>query len=604
MCDLKQKSQYLFGVDSYICGTFAINRHSQLTMNNEAKSGFLRLVKAFWKRKIHWVASHTSERNYQIVVAIMIGLVSGLAAVVLKYAVAVVRDWIYGGDPTHWSVWFVFLPVLGVLLCVGYVRYVLRKPLEFGASVLIRDIAQRKFNLPRYETYAHIISSSLTVGFGGSVGLEAPIMRTGAAIGTNVASALHAGRRRKTLFLACGVAGGMAAIFNSPVAGVIFAFEVFLTGTALSSFIPLLIASATGAVVARVLYYEQLFYLPTTGWEAGTLPYYILLGIACGLLSTFMLRTITAIRTYFRKYDLQRYKTLIGGLTLGGLIFLFPPLFGEGYDTINLLLKGDYQAIASHSIFYEWCSDIRVVLLFAMAVLFTKSVAAATTLGMGGNGGSFAPSMLSGALLGFVFAMGINLLGFEQLHVEDFIAVGMGGVLSGLLKAPLTGIFLIAEITGGYLLFVPLMLVSAVSYFVSFYFEPHSLYTRRLYRQGIWIPSHEKDRQVLKNMHLRQMLETNFSVVHPDDSLKTLVNTIAHCRRNLFPVIDDEGRLAGILTLDDVRDLIFKPELYDEVLVKEIMYQPPAKLNISESMDQVMEIFEQTHAWNLPVVDE
>lgn len=575
-------------------------------MNQEAKNGLFRNLKALWKRKIHWLASHTSERNYQIIVAIVIGVMSGLAAVVLKFAVAEVRDWIYGTDPSHWNIWFIFFPIIGVLLSVGYIRYVLKKPLEYGAANLIKAISQRIFRIPKYETYAHVISSSLTVGSGGSVGLEAPIMRTGSAIGSNIANSLQAGQRRQTLFIACGVAGGMAAIFNSPVAGVIFAFEVFLTGTALHSFIPLLIASASGAVVARVLYYEQLFYLPTTatGWEASTLPYFIILGMGCGLLSTYMLRTIIKIREYFRNYKRQREKTLIGGIILGVLIFLFPPLFGEGYDTVNQLLLGQYQEIASHSIFYGWSSDVRVVVLFAVVVLLTKSITAATTLGMGGNGGTFAPAMFSGALLGFVFATLVNLSGIEHLHVEDFVAVGMSGVLSGLLKAPLTGIFLIAEITGGYLLFVPLMLVSASSYFVSYYFEPQSFYTRRLYRQGLWVPSHEKDKQVLKNMSLQALVETNLSSIHPEDTLGSLVYTIAHSRRNLFPVIDSKGKLTGIITLDDVRDVMFKPERYQEVLVKELMYDPPAILSIDSPMEEVMQKFEKTHSWNLPVVDK
>ncbi len=585
-------------------GQFLANRHSHLTMNSEAKNGSLRLIKAFWKRKVHWLATHTSERNYQIIVAIIIGLVSGLAAVLLKYIVVTLRNWIYGNDPSHWNIWFVFFPTIGILLGVFYVRYVLRKPMEVGIADLIKTISKRRFRIPKYETYAHIVSSSLTVGFGGSVGLEAPLMRTGSALGSNIASSLHAVHRRQTLFLGCGIAGSMAAIFNSPVAGVLFAYEAVLTGTALYSFIPLLIASATGAVLARVLYYEQLFYLPTTGWEAGTIPYFILLGVGSGLLSTFMMRSICRIQKYFADWKKQRHKTLIGSLLLGGLIFLFPPLFGEGYDTVNLLLQGSYPEITNHSIFYEWSDSTWVFLIFMVLMLFMKSIATAATLGMGGNGGVFAPAMFSGAVLGFLLAFIVNLLGITHLHTQDFVAVGMGGVLSGLLKIPLTSIFLIAEITGGYLLFVPLMLVSATSYFVSHYFEPHSFFTKQLYHRGLWVPSHEKDRQVLKHMDLEELVERNFSKVHLNDNLGELVATISHCHRNLFPVVDDKGGLAGVLTLDDVREIMFKPELYDQIEVRELMHPPPAILEATCPMEKVMEEFERTQAWNLPVVDE
>ncbi len=568
------------------------------------KAGFRRTFLAWAKRRIHWLATHTSERNYQIIVAIAIGIVASLAAVVLKFAVFRLRMLIYGTDPSHWNIWFVFFPIAGILLCVFYIRYVLRKPLEIGAAGLIYAISRRRFRLPPYEMYAHVVSSSLTVGLGGSVGLEAPILRTGSAIGSNVAHALQAGPRRQTLFLACGVAAGMAAIFNSPVAGVIFALEVFLVGVPVSAFIPLLISSATGAVVARMLYYEELFYLPTTGWQSSSLPYYLLLGVGCGLLSVYMMRTVARVRKFFGNYRRQRQKTVIGGLLLGVMIFLFPPLFGEGYETINELLLGNFEAITAHSVFFEMTRDLRWVLVIAVIVMLLKSVAAAATLGMGGNGGMFAPAMFTGALFGFVMAEVVNLSGIEHLRTQDFIAVGMGGVLSGLMKAPLTGIFLIAEITGGYLLFVPLMIVSALSYFVSSWFEPQSIFTRELYQKGLWVPAHHKDRQILKNMTVGELLETDFSVLHPEDTLGNVVKVIAKCRRNLFPVVDGKHRLVGIFTLDDVRELMFRQDLYQTRRVKDIMYQPPAILPIDAPMDQVIDLFERHHVWNLPVVDE
>ena len=563
-----------------------------------------RYLEIAFGRSIKWLSEHVSERNYQILVAIIIGIVAGLAAVVMKVSVAFVHDWMMGNNPAKSHIGFVFFPIIGIVLTVFYLRYVLRKPLEVGTSWLIYAISKKRVNLPKYESYAHIISSSLTVGLGGSVGLESPIVCTGAGVGANLARMLRVGRRRQTLFLTCGAAAGLAAIFNCPVAGVIFAFEVLLTDIALHSFIPLLIASATGAVVARYFYYEQLFYLPASDWSIRSIPYYGLLGFFCGLISVYILRMTLFFKKYFGKKKRQREKFLIGGLALGVLIFLMPPLFGEGYETINQLFLGNYSSITEKSLIYSFSGNIWVVVAFALVVLLAKAVAASVTLGMGGNGGVFAPAMFSGALLGFIFAIVVNMLGFTHLHVADFIAVGMAGSLSGLFKAPLTGIFLIAEITGGYTLFVPLMIVSALSYFVAYYFEPHSVFTKDLYLQGLWAPSHEKDRQILHNLDLVDLVESSFSKVKPDNTLGELVQIIALSKRNVFPVVDLKGILQGVLLLDDVREMMFKPELYGTTRVKDIMYQPPTVLDVKESMEKVMGKFEEHQAWNLPVVKD
>ncbi len=553
-------------------------------------------------RAIQWMSSHISERSYQVLVAIIIGIVAGLSAVIMKGSVARVRDWMHGNDPTQGNFGFVFFPIIGILLTVFYIRYILRKKLNIGFPGLIYAISKKQVNLPKHETYSHIITSALTVGLGGSLGLEAPIVRTGSAIGSNLARQLRVGRRRQTLFLTCGAAAGMAAIFNSPVAAVIFAFEVLLTDIALSSFIPLLIASATGAVVARFFYYEQLFYLPTTDWQVGSIPYYALLGLCCGLLSTYMLRMTLFFQNYFQKKKNQQQKLIFGGLALGGLIFLMPPLFGEGYITVNQLLKSEYSAITEHSLIYQYSGDIWVVVIFAAAVILTKAIASAATLAMGGNGGVFAPAMFSGAILGFIFAISMNMSGVTHLQVADFIAVGMAGILSGLIKSPLTGIFLIAEITGGYSLFVPLMIVSALAYFVTYYFEPQSIFTKELYQKGLWVPSHQRDRHILKRMELEDLVERNFSTVNSSGTLGDLVKVISSSRRNVFPVLNDDGVLQGILLLDDVRELMFKPEMYETTLVKEIMYPPPTTLTAGEPMESVMEKFERYQAWNLPVL--
>lgn len=553
---------------------------------------------------IKWLSERIAQPNYLIIVSIIIGLVSGLVAVLLKFLVHTVREWMYGNDPTSGRLGFVFFPIIGILLTVVYGRFFLRKLVDSNLGSLIHAISGKKINIPLNETYTHVVSSSLTVGFGGSVGLEAPIIRTGSAIGANLARMLRVGRKKQTLFLACGAAAGMSAIFNSPIGGVIFAFEVLLTEVAVHSFIPLLISAATGAVVAKMLYYEQLFFLPSNDWNIEAIPFYILLGILCGFCSVYMIRTNIRLKNYFANTERPLLQVGLGGLALGLMIFLMPPLFGEGYDTINNLLEGKFTALADRSIFYQFLQNDWLLLGFAVFILLAKAFASAFTLGIGGNGGVFAPSMFTGALLGFVFAHAINLSGFFSLREENFMAVAMAGLLSGVFKSPLTGIFLIAEITGGYALFVPLMLVSAIAYFVSNYFEPYSIFTKELYKKGLWVPAHERDRNILKTMSVEPLVETNFRTLTPAQTLGEFVKKIAKSKRNVFPVIDDEGKFQGIILLDDVREIMFEAELYEKTTVQDLMHNPPAIVDIREPMEQVMDKFEYHNAWNLPVVDQ
>ncbi|MBK7871806.1 MAG: chloride channel protein [Saprospiraceae bacterium] len=324
----------------------------------------------------------------------------------------------------------------------------------------------------------------------------------------------------------------------------------------------------------------------------------------CGLVSVHIIRTTIRMKTYFNKKDRPLIQVGLGGLALGLMIFLMPPLFGEGYDTINNLLQGKYLALADRSPFYNILQNEWLLLLFALLILFTKAFASAFTIGLGGNGGVFAPSMFTGAMLGFVFAHAINLTGLVELREANFMAVAMGGLLSGVFKSPLTGIFLIAEITGGYALFVPLMLVSAIAYFVSIYFEPYSVFTTELYQKGLWVPAHERDRSILQTMSVEPLVETNFRAIKPEFTLGEFVKIIAKSKRNVFPVIDHDGYFKGIILLDDVREIMFNTELYNETKVQDIMHNPPAVVDLHEPMEKVMDKFEQHQAWNLPVVDK
>lgn len=555
-------------------------------------------------RLIRLMSERISQRNYQIIVSIVIGISVGLISVILKVFVHAVKNLVHDAEPSNTRLVYVFLPFLGILLTLAFVKFVLKKPLKAGMSNLIQSVAQKKVNIPFYETYAHVVASSLTVGFGGSVGLEAPIVRTGSAIGANVAHELRAGRKQQSLFLACGAAAGLAAIFNSPVGGVIFAFEVILTDVAVHSFIPLLISAATSAVVARTLYYEEIFFLPARAWELQGIPFYVILGILCGLVSVYMIRMYESVKSRYGRREMSWQRRIIGGLALGVLIFFMPPLFGEGYETVNDLMTGKFFALANNSPFYWISTNDWLIILFAIAIIFSKVIASALTIAIGGNGGVFAPSMFTGAMVGFAFVHAVNQLGWVQLNEPNFVATAMAGLLSGVFKAPLTGIFLIAEITGGYALFVPLMIVSAVSYFTSLYFEPYSIFTRALHKKGLWVPAHEKDLGILKNMSVAPLIETNFHRIHPDETLGEFVKIIAQSQRNVFPVVDEKDILKGIVLLDQVREIMFKTELYESVTVLELMRTPLATVDIQEPMDKVMEKFEEHNAWNLPVLQQ
>lgn len=569
---------------------------------------FLRQIRIKFRRKfnntLRWLSARIAERNYLLLVSAIIGLVAGLGAVLLKSMVFGLKDWLHGQQPDAERLWFVFLPIIGILLRLSADWILFKRVLAAGLSNLIYVISQKKVNLPPRDTYGHIIGSGLTVGFGGSVGLEAPIIRTGSAIGANLARLLLVGRKKQTLFLASGAAAGMAAIFNTPIAGVIFAFEVLLREIALHSFIPLIIAAVTATLVSSSLYYQKIFFLKAVEWDITLVPWFIILGVLCGLMSVYLIRVVDYISTRFDRMKDKTWRFLWGGLALGVLIFFMPPLFGEGYATVNDLLESRISELLDHSLFYGLGEYWWFILLFTAMILFAKSLATALTLAIGGNGGVFAPAMFTGASLGFLYVHLLNDIFGAQLEASNFIVVAMAGMVSGVFKAPLTGIFLIAEITGGYNLFVPLMLVSALSYFTGSWFEPFSIFTKELFQKGLWVPAHEKDLTILKSMEIRNLVETDFSMVSPDGTLGDFVQAIALSKRNIFPVVGKEGELQGIILLDDVREIMFDTDNYDKLHISDLMHRPPATALITDTMDIVMAKFDDNEIWNLPVLEE
>lgn len=555
---------------------------------------------------INWLHDKLTPRQFLVFSSILVGMTAGLAAVILKTAVHYIHLAItYDYHIKYQYVLYLVFPTIGILLTVWFVQKHLKGKLGRGTANILHAIAKKSSFLPQDQMYSHIVTSALTVGFGGSAGLESPIVVTGSAIGSNYSKTYHINYKDRTLLLACGAAAGIAAAFNSPIAGVLFALEVLLVDVSISAFIPLIIAAATGGLLSKIILNENIllsFHLKQP-FNYHNVPYYIVLGLLAGIVSVYYARTYLKIEGFLKPKKKNIYrKAIIGGLILGILILFFPSLFGEGYDSIKILSDINPEKLFEHSIVGNLVSSKWVlVLLIVLAMLF-KTIAAAFTIGSGGNGGNFAPSLFVGAYLGFAFATVINLLGISDAPVSNFTIVAMAGILSGVFHAPLTAIFLIAEITGGYELMIPLMIVSAISFMIVKYFEPYSMDTKKLAKKGHIFTS-DKDKNILATLKTVKVVEIDFQIVSPDATLGQLVEVVAHSKRNIFPVVADEV-LVGIILLDNIREIMFKHEMYQTVLVKQLMRKPPATVTPDEDMLSVMKKFDETSAWNLPVVNE
>lgn len=556
-------------------------------------------------RFLIWRIKHINNKNFVLILSGIIGLFSGLAAVVLKETVHFIQHQLTGFF--HYSfanILYITYPLLGILLTVMLARYVLKEKLGHGITDILYTISKKSSIIERSKMYSRMLTSALTVGFGGSVGLEAPIVVTGSAIGSNVGHLMHLNYKKRTVLIGSGAAAAVAAIFNSPIAGVIFAAEVILSDVTIASFIPLLIASVSGQLVSLVLLGDHVLFTIQLdqAFLTSDTPYFLLLGTVCGLVAFYFNRTMYFVEGKMARISASVPKALIGGIGLGLIIFVFPPIYGEGYDTINAMLAGEDEFLLSRSLFFGEQNNIYFILIFMLGVLLIKPVASALTIGAGGSGGVFAPSLFMGAVSGFLFARFINFLQVAgSISVANFTLVGMCGVMSGILHAPLTAIFLIAELTGGYTLFVPLMLVSAISYSVSSYFQRHSFYTKNLVERGDFIP-YDKDKQVLRLISLEKIVETDLLEIRPTATVEEMIQLVQMSNRNIFPVVDDKGILHGIITLDDIREIMFDIEKRRQVIIKTIMRHPPAEVHLDEDMESVMNKFEKTGAWNLPVL--
>lgn len=559
-----------------------------------------------WMKFIIWREHHINEKNFLLILALVVGIICGLAAQLLKYMIHLISNLLTSHMNVVSGNWLYLLyPVIGILIVTVFLKYVVRENISHGVTKVLYAISRRKSRLKPKNMYASLVAASVTIGFGGSVGAEGPIVFTGAAIGSNIGKAFRLSPRVLMILVGCGAAAGIAGIFRAPIAGMLFTLEVLMIDLTGLTVMPLLLSSVAGAVVAYILegYNAEFIFIQSETFATGKIPYVILLGVICGLMSYYFTKVMFMMESMFGKMKKNHHKILTGGVILAILIFFFPPLYGEGYNAINALLRGDVSSVMDGTIFYLDRDNIWFLAFFIAIVAMTKAFATSATNGAGGVGGTFAPSLFVGALTGFLFAFIINNLDLGiELSQKNFTLMGMAGVMAGVMHAPLMAIFLTAEMTGGYDLFLPLLIVAGLAYMTIRIFTPYSIYTMRLAKAGDLV-THQKDKAVLTLLKVDNLIETDFKTVSPEMNLKEMVDVISISNRNLFPVIDDKGMLKGVVLLDEIRNIMFRADLYKKMHVSRFMSAVPAVIEINYTMDYVMEIFDKTNAWNLPVVD-
>jgi CIC family chloride channel protein len=558
-------------------------------------------------RFLLWRQKHIHERTFVLIISFLVGTGAALAAIVLKTAIHLLQSLLTANLQEGANYWLLICPVAGILLAGLFVKYIVRDDISHGVTKILFAISQRKSRIKPHNMWSSLAASAVTIGFGGSVGAEAPIVLTGAAIGSNLGRAFRLEQKTLMLLVGCGAAGAIAGIFKAPIAGLVFVIEVLMLDLTMTSVLPLLISSVTAATISYIFTgTEAMFrFSQTETFLIERIPYVLLLGICCGLVSLYFTRMMIKVEEMYRRLKRYWQKFLVGSVILSVLIFLFPPLYGEGYNTIESLLEGHFMHLSGQSPLNAARMDYWGIVVFLFLILLTKVFASSATNSGGGCGGIFAPSLYLGCIAGFVFAHTLNYFEISDslLSEKNFALLGMAGVMAGVMHAPLTGVFLIAELTGGYDLFLPLMIVSTGSFATIIAFEPHSIYSMRLAKKGE-LMTHHKDRAVLTLLKMDSVIETDFIKVSPDMSLGEVVKqAIARSPRSMFPVVSDDGRLLGIVLVDNIRNIMFRPELYSRFYVSRFMVSPPAKITADMPMEKIMKIFDDTKAWNLPVVD-
>lgn len=561
------------------------------------------------ERFVRWREEQISDKKFVLFLSFVVGICTAVAALLLKTLIHLIESLLTDRfDVTGANGLYLLYPVVGIFLTMLFIRYVVRDDISHGVTKILYAISQRQGRIKSHNMFSSVVASAITIGFGGSVGAEAPIVLTGSAIGSNLGRVFKLEHRTLMLLVGCGAAGAVAGIFKAPIAGLVFTLEVLMIDLTMGSLLPLLVSCVTATTVSYIATgTEAMFQFNLDNpFAMERIPHVILLGIICGMVSLYFTRAMNSCENMFRRFAARPYvKLLIGGAMLSILIFVFPPLYGEGYDTIHLLLNGktpeEWDMVMNNSLFYG-LGD--VLLIYLVLIVLLKVFATSATNGGGGCGGIFAPSLFLGCITGFVWARFCNLMNVGGVEVmeENFALLGMAGLMSGVMHAPLTGIFLIAELTGGYDLFLPLMITSVSAYLTIVVFEPHSIYSMRLAKKGE-LMTHHKDRTALILMKIEDVVETNFSPLRPDMDLGELVGIISRAKRNIFPVVGGDGILLGIVQMDDIRNIMFRQELYHRFKVDRLMTLPPARLSVNDPMEVVMRKFDDTNAWNLPVDD-
>ncbi len=557
------------------------------------------------KKINRWRHTHISEKQFMFILSIPTGFLAGLSAIIIKKLAHFIRDYFYNiaTHEDHYGLLFFILPAIGILLTILFCRYVLKRDVGHGIPGILYAIQKNKGAVKPYNTFASIITSSLTVGFGGSVGLEGPSVSTGSAIGSNIGQLLRLNQKNIVVLIGMGCAAALASIFQAPITGIIFAIEVFMIDISMASLIPIIVSSFVAILTSYFFLGKAFEYTITTStaFMPSNSLFYVGLGLFVGLTSAYFMYVYFKMDKRFKKIKSPWMRFALGVSGLGVLIFIFPALYGEGYEAINAALRGDCSILFENSMFSSFQNNIWIILVLLLMIILLKAFATSFTFAAGGVGGTFAPALFIGAFSGMFFAMLVNTLGLGDLNITNFALVGMGGVIAGMLHAPLTGIFLIAEITNGYSLMVPLMIVSAMSYAINRAFFKDSIYTKAVSDKGVRV-THNKDVSILNMMNIDKLIEKNFLTVKPGQTLRDLLPIISASTRNIYPVVDDNGNFKGHVLFDSIRKVIFDPEQYD-TLIEDIMFLPDYLVTTEDSVEEIVYKFERSGNYNIAIVD-
>lgn len=557
-----------------------------------------------------WKYKHIPQRQFINILSVLIGLLAGLGAVALKNLTHSIQYLLESEfiKEIHHVFYFIF-PIIGFLLVFFIIKYVINKKVGHGIPSTLYAISKQKGIMPRHQMWASILTAPLTVGFGGSVGLEGPTVATGAALGSNFARLFHLNQTARTLLIGCAAAGAMSSIFKAPIAAIVFAVEIFSLELTLVSMIPLLLASITAILTSYFFFGDDvlLHFQIQDKFVLNDVFFYVLLGVATAAISIYFSKAYFNIGDQFKRFKNPYIRLLVGGLLIGIIVYFVPPLFGEGYETINNVLKGNITEVLNNNIFHVVSDNVWTIIALLIGLVIFKVIAMSLTFGAGGVGGVFAPTLFTGSISGYILAMIVNYSNIfsHQLSLTNFAMVGMAGLMAGVLQAPLTAIFLIAEITGGYELFIPLMIVASISFLITKKYISHNIYAAELAKRGELI-THDKDRNVLMLLDIDKVIETNFISLNPEMCLGDVINNaVIKSSRNHFPVVNEENEFLGILTLNDIRSIMFDKNLYEKVKVSSLMRSASDIIYYEkDSTEEILNKFKGSGAWNLVVIKE